>query len=116
MRLLLIAFACGLALSASTAAIAADPQATSPTVTAAPEPMAQSTTLPGPEHTDPQATAQNASAAPSSEKLICHHPVHEGTILPQQVCLTKHAWDLIRQREQKNVEDFQRRAYQARMK
>lgn len=115
MRLIILAAICGLSLSVSTAM--ADPAATSSAAMAAPEPMAQSATVPQPEHTDSQGTAaQNASATPDSQKLICHHPVHEGTILPQQVCLTKHAWDLIRMREQKNVSDFQRRAYQAKMR
>lgn len=115
MRFTSFAIACGLALSVS--ASMADPASTSSAAMAAPEPMAQSATVPQPEHTDSQGTAaQNASATPDSEKLICHHPVHEGTILPQQVCLTKHAWDLIRMREQKNVSDFQQRAYQAKMR
>lgn len=118
MRAMLLAFTSGFVLSVSFAAMAADPQSTSPVVTAAPEPMARSETVPQPEHTDTQGTAttQNASATPDSQKLICHHPVHEGTILRQQVCLTKHAWDLIRIREQQNVSDFQRRSYEATMK
>lgn len=116
MRTMLLALASGFALSISTAALADDPQAASSAAAAAPEPMAQSATVPQSEHTDAQGagTAQPVSA--KGEKLICHHPVHEGTILPQQVCLTKHAWDLIRLREQKNVEDFQHRAYQAKMR
>jgi len=114
MRLTSLAIACGFALSLSAAM--ADPASTSSAAAAAPEPMAQSETVPQPEHTDSQGTAaQNASGVPDSQKLICHHPVHEGTILPQEVCLTKHAWDIIRMREQKNVSDFQQRAYQARM-
>lgn len=115
MRLTSLAMACSFALSISAAM--ADPNSTSSAAMAAPEPMAQSATVPQPEHTDSQGTAaQNTSATPDSQKLICHHPVHEGTILPQQVCLTKHAWDLIRMREQKEVEDFQRRSYTNRMK
>lgn len=114
MRITLLALASGLALS--TAAMAADPQSTTSAAMAAPEPMARSTAVPQPEHTDSQGTAMAQPVSATGEKLICHHPVHEGTILPQQVCLTKHAWDLIRLREQKNVEDFQHRAYQANMK
>ena len=114
MRTTLLAFASGFAVL--TAAMAADPQPTSSAAMAAPEPMTQSATVPQPEHTDSQGTATAQPVSATGEKLICHHPVHEGTILPQQVCLTKHAWDLIRLREQKNVEDFQHRAYQGRMK
>lgn len=114
MRTTLLALTSGLALS--TSAMAADPQSTSSAAMAAPEPMTQSATVPQPEHTDSQGTATAQPVSAAGEKLICHHPVHEGTILPQQVCLTKHAWDLIRLREQKNVEDFQHRAYQNRMK
>ena len=114
MRTMFLVLACGFAFS--TAAMAGDPQSNASIVTAAPEPMAHSETVPQAVHTDMQGTAESAAATPDSEKLICHHPVHEGTILPQQVCLTKHAWELIRLREQKNVSDFQRRAYQTKMK
>jgi hypothetical protein len=114
-RTTFLVFASSLALSVSATVTAADPQSTSSAATAAPEPMAQSATVPQAEHTDSQGTATAQPVSATGEKLICHHPVHEGTILPQEVCLTKHAWELIRLREQKNVEDFQHRAYQAQM-
>jgi len=92
----------------------ADPANTSAAAAAAaPEPMAQTSTLPGAEHTDAR-TAQNApQTSANGEKLICHHPVHEGTVLPQEICLTQQAWDRIRLREQKNVSDWQMHGYQA---
>lgn len=111
MRLTLLALASGMVLCISATTAGANPQ--SAAAAAAPEPMAQSTTLPGPLHTNTQGGAQPVS--PAGEKLICHHPVHEGTILPGEVCLTKHAWDLIRLRGQKNLEDFQHRGFQTGM-
>ena len=111
MRLTLFTLASALTLSASATVWAADPQST--TLSAAPEPMAQPTAaLPAPVSTESQGSAAAQQVSTEGEKLICHHPVHEGTILPGEVCLTKHAWDLIRLREQKNVEDFQRRGFQ----
>ena len=46
-----------------------------------------------------------------SEKVICHHLVHEGVLMRQQVCLTKHAWERIRLQTQKTVSDFQVHSY-----
>jgi hypothetical protein len=110
MRKTYLAFLSGLALSISMAAMA-DPAGTSGAAAAAPEPMAQPSTLPGSEHTD----LQSASAATQvkGEKLICHHRVHEGTVLPQQICLTQRDWDRVRLNEQKNVSDWQMHGYQA---
>jgi hypothetical protein len=113
MRLTLLALASGLVLSVSATTAGADTQ--SAAATAAPEPMAQSTAVPGPVHTNTQGTGEAQPVSPTGEKLICHHPVHEGTILPGEVCLTKHAWDLIRLRQQKNVEEFQHRGFQTGM-
>ena len=113
MRLTLLALASGLVLSISATTGGADPQ--SAAAAAAPEPMAQSTTVPEPVHTNTQGPGEVQPVSPTGEKLICHHPVHEGTILPGEICLTKHAWDLIRLRQQKNVEDFQRRGFQTGM-
>jgi hypothetical protein len=114
MRVIVFAIASTIALAFAPAAfadtaMADDPKPTPSAVTAAPEPMAQSETAPQSEHTDTQGLAQPASTGSADDKIICHHPVHDGTILPHQVCLTKHAWELIRLREQKNVEDSQRR-------
>jgi Spy/CpxP family protein refolding chaperone len=99
MRLTLLAIASGLFLSVSASMSAADPQ--SAAAAAAPEPMATS-----------------AAASPVSEdqKVICHHPVHEGTVMPQEICLTKRSWDRIRMRDQKNVDDFQHRSFSMQMK
>ena len=110
MRTMLFALVSGLALSVSGIAVA-DPVNTSAVAAAAPEPMVQST-VPTAEHTDAQATHDTAQVA-SGEKLICHHQVHEGTVLPQEVCLTQQAWDRIRLREQKHVSDWQMHGYQA---
>jgi hypothetical protein len=115
MRTMLLAVASGIALSASTLALAADPQSTSSAAMAAPEPMAQSASVPQSVHTESQGPGAVQPVSATGEKLICHHPVHEGTVLPQEVCLTKHAWDLIRLREQKNLQDFQHRGFQTGM-
>jgi hypothetical protein len=60
----------------------------------------------------PEAMAQPISAAADdSKKVICHHLVHEGMLMPQQVCLTKRAWERVRQETQKTVSDFQVHSY-----
>jgi hypothetical protein len=115
MRTMLLALVSGVALSMSGASFA-DPANTSAAAAAAatPEPMAQSS-VPTATQTDSQGKGGTQTVSATGEKLICHHPVHEGTVLPQQVCLTQHAWDLIRLRAQKNVSDWQMHGYQAKM-
>ena len=114
MRKALLMLFSGLALSISGVAFA-DPADTSSAAAAAPEPMAQTPTLLHSEHTDAQTANAAAQASPKGEKLICHHPVHEGTVLPQEVCLTQQAWDRIRHREQKTVSDWQTHSLQTGM-
>lgn len=116
MRTMLFALVSGAALSLYGAALADPANTSSAAAAAAPEPMAQSTGVPQATQTGSQgAGSAQPVAANADEKLICHHPVHEGTILPQQVCLTKHAWELIRLREQKKVSDWQMHGYQAKI-
>jgi len=57
----------------------------------------------------PEAMAQPISATVSddSKTVICHHLVHEGTLMPQQVCLTKRSWERMRLETQRNISDFQ---------
>jgi hypothetical protein len=112
MRVLILGLVSSLAISVVGTAFA-DPIDTSSAAMAAPEPMAQTTV---PQATQTEAQGAGSATQPVSangEKLICHHPVHEGTVLPQEVCLTKAAWERIRLREQKNVNDWQMRGYQA---
>jgi hypothetical protein len=109
MRKTHLAFLSGLALSISMAAMA-DPAGTSGAAAAAPEPMAQSA-VPGSEHTGIQPAS--ATTQVKGEKLICHHPVHEGSVLPQEICLTQRDWDRVRLNEQKKVNDWQMHGYQA---
>lgn len=117
MRTMLLALVSGAALSLAGTALA-DPANTSAAAAAAaaPEPMAQST-VPQATQTESQGTGGVQPVADASgEKLICHHPVHEGTVLPQEVCLTEKAWERVRLRERKNVSDWQMHGYQARVK
>ena len=101
----------------SCAALANPADTSAAAAEAAPEPMAQSTMVPQATQTDSQgAGGVQPVAANNGEKLICHHPVHEGTVLPQEVCLTAKAWERIRLREQKNVSDWQMHGYQAGVK
>jgi SH3-like domain-containing protein len=113
MRTTCLAIFSSIALSISATAIA-DPANTSAAAAAAPEPMAQSSTLPAPEHTDLQAASVTTQAG--GEKLICHHRVHEGQVLPQQICLTQRDWERVRLNEQKHVSDWQLHGYQAGVK
>lgn len=99
MRLTLLVLASGLMLSVSASMSTADPQPAA--AAAAPEPVA---------------TSVAAKPVPEDEKVICHHPVHEGTIMPQRICLTRRSWDRIRMRDQKNVDDFERRSLTIPMK
>ncbi|HVU21191.1 MAG TPA: hypothetical protein VHE09_10700 [Rhizomicrobium sp.] len=116
MRTMVIAIVSGVTLSISGAAFADPANTSAAAAAAAPEPMAQSTMVPQATQTESQGAGTAQPVTASGEKLICHHPVHEGTILPQEVCLTKHAWELIRLREQKNVNDWQLHGYQAGIK
>lgn len=65
--------------------------------------------------TTPQAEAMaqpiSATASDDSKTVVCHHLVHEGILMRQQVCLTKHAWERIRLQTQKTVSDFQIHSY-----
>jgi hypothetical protein len=110
-KTLLILFS-GLALAIPSVAFA-DPADTSSAAAAAPEPMAQTSALPHAEHTEAQTASSATQVSAKGEKLICHHPVHEGTVLPQEICLTQEAWDRVRRREQKNVNDWELHGYQA---
>jgi len=113
MRKAVLVIVTGLVLSISGAALADPANTSAAAAAAAPEPMAQPAVLPHSEHTEAATANATTQVSASGEKLICHHPVHEGTVLPQQVCLTQRDWDRIRQREQKNVNDWQMHGYQA---
>jgi hypothetical protein len=60
------------------------------------------------------ATAQPASAQPVSDpqKPICRMMTHQGMLVKTNVCHTQAEWDEIRQRQQRDVADFQNRNYQ----
>jgi hypothetical protein len=112
----LLVFVAGLALSVSGAGMAepSDQANTSAAAAATSEPMAQTVTaVPGPEHIDSQAAGMATRVSAKGEKVICHHPVHEGTIMPKEVCLTQNSWDTIRLREEKHVKDMQMQGYRA---
>jgi hypothetical protein len=109
MRVMLFALVSGLALSVFGAALADPANTSAAAAAAAPEPMAPSSTLPGSEHIDAQ-PAKNAPQTAKGEKLICQHRIHEGTVLPQKICLTKVSWERIRLEEQKNVSDMELRS------
>lgn len=108
MRTTLFVLVSGFALSMSGAALA-DTANTSAAAAAAPEPMAQSTAIPQATPTESQGarSGQPISAVGDEHKVICHHLVHGGTILPQQECRTKHTWELIRLQEQNKFRDVQ---------
>jgi hypothetical protein len=46
-----------------------------------------------------------------SKTVICHHLIHEGTLMPQQECLTKRSWERMRQDTMKTVSDFEVHSY-----
>ncbi len=72
-------------------------------------PALADTEMTGPQ---PEQMAQPISAtANDSEQVICHHLVHEGVLMRQEVCLTKRAWERMRLQTQKTVNDFQVHSY-----
>jgi hypothetical protein len=98
MRKTIIVTTAGLALAFATAATAyADTSA----LTAQPEQMAQPI---------------SATIANDPSQVICHHLVHEGVLMRQQVCLTKRAWERMRLHTQQTVSDFQRHSFSVPMK
>ena len=56
----------------------------------------------------PEQMAQPISATTNdSKQVVCHHLVHEGVLMRQQVCLTKETWERVRLQTQRAVSDFQ---------
>jgi hypothetical protein len=92
MRKAVFAAACGLSLAFATAAMADDAMNA---LTPQPEQMAQPI----------------AATTDDSKQVICHHLVHEGALMRQEVCLTKRAWERMRLQTQKFVSDFQVHSY-----
>ncbi|HVV64592.1 MAG TPA: hypothetical protein VHC42_03930 [Rhizomicrobium sp.] len=89
MRTLLIAFASSLALSAAAFAQTDGGQ------------------VPDAEH-----MAQPISvAAGDSKEIVCHHLVHQGMLMSQDVCLTKRAWERVRQQTQRAIDEIQVRSF-----
>jgi hypothetical protein len=54
----------------------------------------------------PQQMAQSISAS-NSRQVVCHHLVHEGALMPHQVCLTKRSWERMRIQTEMAVADFE---------
>ncbi len=72
-------------------------------------PALADTEMVGPQ---PEQMAQPISATTNdSEQVVCHHLVHEGVLMRQEVCLTKRAWERVRLQTQKAVNDFQVHSY-----
>lgn len=49
----------------------------------------------------------SATVADDSKTIVCYHLVHEGNLMPAQVCRTKRVWQRVRLDNQKAVSDFQ---------
>jgi hypothetical protein len=92
-----VAIASSFVFAFATAAIADD---TMSTLTPQPEQMAQPI----------------SAAANDSKEVICHHLVHEGALMHQQVCLTKRAWERVRLQTQQTVSNFQVHSFSVPMK
>jgi|KBSMisStaDraftv2_1062788.scaffolds.fasta_scaffold507673_2 hypothetical protein len=58
----------------------------------------------------------SAAVADDSKTIVCQHLVHEGHLMPQQVCRTKRVWQRVRLDNQKAVSDFQIHSYVMPMK
>jgi hypothetical protein len=61
----------------------------------------------------PESMAQpiSASANDDAKTVVCHHLVHEGLLMREQVCLTKRAWERVRLETQRSINDFQVHSY-----
>lgn len=60
----------------------------------------------------PEQMAQPVSATTNDSKdVVCHHLVHEGLLMRDQVCLTKREWDRVRLQTQRAVTNFQVHSY-----
>jgi hypothetical protein len=59
---------------------------------------------------------QTVSAAPDSEKIVCHYLPHEGSLIPRKYCATQYAWDKRRRDTQEDVREQQNRSLQIRPK
>jgi hypothetical protein len=53
----------------------------------------------------------SVSTTNDSEKVICHHLVHEGMLMRDEVCLTKRAWERVRLETQQTVSDMEIRSF-----
>jgi len=93
MRKITLAITSGIALTFATATLADDAMSA---LTAQPEQMAQPI---------------SATTSNDASKVICHHLIHQGTVMPRPVCLTKQTWERIRLQTQKTVSDFQVHSY-----
>lgn len=93
MRIKIFAAASVLALAFAPAAFAADAASA---LTPQPEAMAQPI---------------SATTADDSKTVICHHLVHEGVLMRQQVCLTKRSWERMRLETQRSISNFQVHSY-----
>lgn len=92
MRKTILAATAGLSLAFATAAMA---ETAMSALTPQPEQMAQPI----------------AATTDDSKQVVCHHLVHEGVLMPQQVCLTKRAWERMRLQTQQFLSDFQVHSY-----
>jgi len=56
----------------------------------------------------PEQMAQPISAsANDSKQVVCHHLMHEGALMRQQVCLTKRTWERMRTQTQMAVSNWE---------
>jgi hypothetical protein len=56
----------------------------------------------------PEQMAQPISASKDdSRQVVCHHLVHEGMLMRQQVCLTKRSWERMRIQTQMAVSNME---------
>jgi hypothetical protein len=56
----------------------------------------------------PEQMAQPISAAADdARQIVCHHLVHEGTLMPHAVCLTKRTWERVREETQMAVSNWE---------
>ncbi|HTT99684.1 MAG TPA: hypothetical protein VMF58_16670 [Rhizomicrobium sp.] len=99
MRAMLFALLSGAALSLCGSAVAGTTDTSSS--------QAATSSVPRFQHIDPNAVQNVALTTANGQKLICHQQAHEGSVLPQRICLTQRSWDRMRQQEQAMVSNWE---------
>lgn len=57
-----------------------------------------------------------SAAAGDAKQIVCHHLVHQGALMRQQVCLTKQAWERVREETQQTISKIEVHSFTQRVR